>query len=308
MRAQPTGAKEPGLVYSVKQAETLGLDPQKTFQQILSDFHPKYLRLIAYWDRIEKTKGSYNFSELDSEVAAAGSAGAKLTLVFGRKVPRWPECHLPAWYGGLSSTDQRAATLAYVQTIVERYKNNPSVEYWQFENEFFFKDFGTCPALDMQTFTDGLALIRRLDSRPVIVTSSGELDSWYRSYRLGDVVGVSLYRRFFMSLPFVKLGMSYPLHEKFYVVKGALMNILFHKPLMVTEMQLEPWLPDSPANILLAQQFRELDFNRFQEYLRYVEDTDIPRVYFWGVEWWYWLQAHGHPEFLNYVRDTVFSR
>jgi len=43
-----------GIVYSTKQAEDLGLDPLVAYEDILNDLNPERLRIITYWDRIEK--------------------------------------------------------------------------------------------------------------------------------------------------------------------------------------------------------------------------------------------------------------
>ena len=83
----PVAIREPGIVYSVKQAESLGLDAQQTYADILDTLHPRYVRLIAYWDRIEKQQGIYDFSEMDAFVAASEQHYVKLMLVVGQKVP-----------------------------------------------------------------------------------------------------------------------------------------------------------------------------------------------------------------------------
>jgi len=54
-----------GIVYSTKQAESLGLDPLITYENILNELQPERLRIIAYWDRIEKQNGIYDFDEID---------------------------------------------------------------------------------------------------------------------------------------------------------------------------------------------------------------------------------------------------
>src|SRR3990170_3107415 len=94
---------EPGIVFSFKQAELLGLNPREVFLNLLDELKPGYLRVIAYWDRIESEKDRYNFSELDFQLIEAEKRKIKTTLVVGEKVPRWPECHYPNWFSGLDS-------------------------------------------------------------------------------------------------------------------------------------------------------------------------------------------------------------
>ena len=76
---------------------------------------------------------------------------------------------------------------------------------------------------------------------------------------------------------------------------------------MVTEFQLEPWLDESPTKVDLDRQFREFGLDSLKEYLDYAKRLGFSRVYFWGVEWWYWLDQKNHPEFLDYVKTNVFN-
>jgi len=61
----PNPKSSEGIVYSIKQAESLGLDPLAAYEDILNDLNPERLRIIAYWDRIEKQKGVFDFKEID---------------------------------------------------------------------------------------------------------------------------------------------------------------------------------------------------------------------------------------------------
>ena len=78
---------EPGIVYSSKQAESLGLQATSTFLAIVNELQPRYIRLVAYWDRIEKTRGVYDFSEIDEYFKIAQDRDMKVTLIIGEKVP-----------------------------------------------------------------------------------------------------------------------------------------------------------------------------------------------------------------------------
>ena len=303
------GMTQPGVVFSVKQAESFGEDPMKMYDAILTDLHPKYIRLIAYWDRIEKNPGVFDFSELDQYVKKAEQDHVLLTLIVGRKVPRWPECHIPQWAQGLDQQDQEKALDSYLTAFVNHYKDSSAVELWQVENEPFL-NFGPCQyPPEVADINKEIALVHALDrSHPVIVTASGELETWLRPFMAGDIVGTSLYRRFFVTTPWFRIGLNYPLPPLFYQLKARLYQLFYPgKQFMVTELQLEPWLPISIAQAPLDMQFKELPFSSFEEYIDYARQTGIARVYLWGVEWWYWLAQHGHSEYWNYVRDSVFA-
>ncbi len=66
---------------------------------------------------------------------------------------------------------------------------------------------------------------------------------------------------------------------------------------IVTEMQMEPWSLDKHmVELTPEQRERTFDLKRFKNNLKYVRKTGFPEVYFWGVEYWYWLEKQGQPE------------
>jgi len=50
-----------------------------------------------------------------------------LFLVIGMKTPRWPECHIPSWAGNMAKEEQQESILKYLETIVLRYRDEPSI-------------------------------------------------------------------------------------------------------------------------------------------------------------------------------------
>ena len=304
---------EPGVVFSFKQAENLGLNPRATFLAMLEDLKPKSLRAIAYWDRVERVDDEFDFSELDFQLQEAEKRNIKTTLIIGEKVPRWPECHYPGWLSLAQSDEKRQEeVLEYLQTVVNRYKNYPQLEFWQLENEPSLA-FGKCPGFNKKAFEQKLKLLKSLSEKPVMVTTSGELDTWLRAFLYGDKIGFSVYRRFFVSLPslaglsFKRVGLNYPLPPEFYKAKSDFYGLAFKKQTMVTEFQLEPWLDKNLKDASFEEQFKELDFEDFKNQIEYARKIGVQRVYFWGTEWWYWLKQNNHPEFLDYVQQKVFN-
>ncbi len=301
------GTVEPGIVFSFKQAEGLNLDSRKTFVQALDDLRPAHLRVIAYWDRIEKQNNELDFDELDFQMNEAEKRDVKITLIIGEKVPRWPECHYPEWFRKIDDDAKAEEQVTeYLTAVIERYKDYPSLEFWQLENEPSLA-FGECPPFDKNYFEQKLALLKGLSDKPVIITTSGELDTWLRAFLYGDKIGFSVYRRFFVAAPFKKIGLSYPLSPKFYKAKSDFYRLLFKKETMITEFQLEPWLDKNLKDADFKEQFKELGFEDFKNQIRYAQKIGVPRVYFWGVEWWYWLEQNNHPEFLDYVKQNIFN-
>jgi len=259
----------PGVTFSDVQAEALGLDKREAYTAVLDNLGARKLRLIAYWDRVEPSRGQFDFSELDWEIYQAGSREAKVILALGQKLPRWPECHTPRFAREflisnslISKNEFENALLTYVRAVVERYKGSPAVEMWQIENEPFFK-FGVCPDIPKQLVTKEVELVRSLDKRPIVITDSGELGTWFEAARIGDIVGTTMYRTTW------KKGIGY-LHyflpASFYETKAKLINFLFKTPVVVAEMQAEPWAPAANLReVPIDEQFKSMSFEKFKE-------------------------------------------
>jgi hypothetical protein len=302
---------EPGVTFSPLQANILGLDWKDTYRAILDDLGVKRLRLPAYWTELEPERGKFDFSQLDFLVNEAEKRSAKIVLAVGQKLPRWPECHIPEWAQKLPITNYQLpnsefelALLTYIRAVVEHYKDVAAIEMWQVENEPFFK-FGECPEISFAQVKKEVDLVRSLDKRPIIITDSGELGTWFNAARLADVLGTTMYRITW------KRGFGY-LHyflpAEFYEKKAMLAKKLFGKSVWVMEMQLEPWVPAPPiSNHPLEEQMRSMSFEQFKSNIAYARASRLSPIYFWGAEWWYWMKLNGHPEFWNYVRDNVFQ-
>lgn len=310
-----------GVTFSTKQAQALGLDWQETYSVILEDIGVKRLRLIAYWDQIQPEADRFDFSALDWQLGEAFKNDAKVILALGMKLPRWPECHIPKWVRKNQKSNIKnqkfteeleAALLQYVKTVVEMYKDSPVIEMWQVENEPFFQ-FGECPRsaswrtaalvkkeIDVVQISDNPLL-----KRPVLVSDSGELGTWFGAARLADKVGTTMYRRTW------KKGIgyfNYILPPRFYEKKAKLIKKLFGDDVIVIEMQAEPWVPSPPiTNYSIEEQFRGLNFAGFRDHIEYARASRLNPIYFWGVEWWYWLRSHGQPEFWDYVKKELWS-
>ena len=139
-----------GVSFIPDYASSLGLNPEQTMSALINDVHVKHFRLTSYWSDIEQTPGNYNFSQLDWEFAQADNAHAKITLVVGLRQPRWPECHPPSWVNTAAPVSQWQPQLEqYMSVVVNRYKNNPALENYQLENEYFLKGFGDCTDFSM---------------------------------------------------------------------------------------------------------------------------------------------------------------
>ncbi|MFZ2187403.1 MAG: glycoside hydrolase family 2 TIM barrel-domain containing protein [Candidatus Moraniibacteriota bacterium] len=278
-----------GMTFSSRYATDLGLDWRKTYLALLDEVGVKKLRLPVYWDLVETSPGEYHWGDLDWQLGEAERHGADVILTIGQRVPRWPECHIPAWVDQSADTRQ-AALLHFMGKTVERYKNNRTVITWQVENEPFLVFFGVCPPLDSAFLDQEVAFVKGLDpTRPVLLTDSGELSLWISAAKRGDIFGTTMYRHIWSS----KYGyITYPIGPNFFRAKAWLVRTFTRQNnLMVIELQAEPWASGWVANVSLAEQFRTMDETKLRENVEYAKRVGFGEVYLWGGEWWYWLKV-----------------
>lgn len=291
-----------GVTFSPAQARYFGLDPKKVLADSLDDLKIKNYRLSAYWDVVEPQRGYYDFSELDWQLDAVAQRGGSVILGIGRRLPRWPECHDPAWIKGMSAKQAQQEILNLLKTTVNQYKNNKIITAWQVENEPFLAVFGQCPKPNLEFVKKELALVKSLDKRPIVMTESGELSTWIRGAFLADKVGVSLYRVVWNK---IWGTFYYPLTPAFYQFRAQAVRAL-GKKIFVSELQAEPWergVPLPKAPILEEKNF--IDGAKVQNSVEFAKRAGFDEIYFWGVEWWAWLRSHGDKDIWNTVKAQV---
>lgn len=286
-----------GMSFNTPYAAELGLDWRAAYDAVIDDLGVRHLRLAAHWPMVEPKRDEYSFAELDYQMEKAEAAGADVILAVGRRLPRWPECHVPAWAAPLSWDEQKEELRAYITAVVERYKDHPAITYWQVENEPYLGAFARaeCGPLDERFLLEEVALVKKLDpARPVLLTDSGNLGTWLGAYQNGDAFGTSVYVYFWNP----ELGQfKSVLPPWFYRVKENAMALLFgRKPTFLIELSAEPWLVEPLAEVDIATQFSRMDLAKINEIIAYAAATRYDTQYLWGAEWWYWLKEQGHPE------------
>ncbi|MGB2762218.1 MAG: hypothetical protein WBC21_01605 [Minisyncoccales bacterium] len=311
-----------GISFSQKHAKDLGLDWKETYLSSLDDLEVKNLRLITHWDLIEPKKDKYIFDDLEWQIKEAEKREIKIILVIGMKTPRWPECHIPDWAEGLNREEREKEILGLLKEIVLKYQNSNSIISWQIENEPFF-EFGECPEIREDFLKQEIDLVKSLDPhtkrgqdaegvkinevsprygvgvdtnhRKIIITESGTGSFWFKGAELGDIVGISLYRKVWFHKP--KIYVSYPSPAIFYWRKAQIIQRLFNKEVICAELQTEPWGPVLLYDLSLEEQKKTMDLERFRENIAFAEKTGLKEFYLWGVEWWFWLKTQqNQPE------------
>ncbi|MEX0913297.1 MAG: beta-galactosidase [Candidatus Paceibacterota bacterium] len=286
-----------GMSFNTMYAGELGLDWRETYDAILDDLGVKHLRLAAHWPMVEPSPGIYNFEELDYQIDRAEEVGGDVILAVGRRLPRWPECHLPEWSKTLTWEEQKEELRKYIEVVVNRYKDRSNIIHWQVENEPYLSAFAFehCGELDEGFLIEEIELVRSLDpTRPILVTDSGNLGTWVGAYKHGDAFGTSVYVYFWNP----ELGQFKSLLPPWwYRLKEGLLALMYgEKPTYLIELAAEPWLLEPVVNVDLETQYSRMNPDKLNEVIDYAEKTRYDKQYLWGAEWWYWLLKQGEGE------------
>lgn len=301
-----------GVSFSKFHSDELQLNWRETYLALLDDLKVRSFRFTAHWPNTEPENNKFNFSELDFQMNEARKRGASVILAVGRRLPGWPECHEPGWLNEqLPAGDERQKKeykqkelLEYMEAVVNRYKRYDNIKYWQVENEPYLAFFSRslCGELDDEFLQTEIGLVRKLDpARPVMLTSSGEFDPWFQTYKRADVFGSSLYLYVWW-----KTGpIRYPITPGFFRIKQSLVELVYgKKPKILIELATEPWLRrpivGTPNEILLNR----MGIDKFNEMINFASKTGFEEQYLWGAEWWYWMKTkQNHPEFWERARE-----
>ncbi len=297
-----------GITYSKVYSEYLGLDWEETYIAILDELKPSVIRLPVYWNDIEKNRGVFNFKDYDFIMNEADKRGIGITVAVGKKLPRWPECHVPKWAMILPKDEIQSLANKMIIKTVDRYKNLDNLKAWQVENEPFLPFFGECPAVDAKGLDEEIKLVKFLDpSKPIIVTDSGELSIWLRAAKRADIFGTTMYRIVWSKTFSPYLGyIKYPLPPKFFWLKANLVHLFYgDKPMIVSELQAEPWGATS-AKMTLEEQEKTMSLVDFYDNVEYAQEVGFREVYLWGAEWWYFMKTkNDRPEFWEAAKDVM---
>lgn len=293
-----SNGKDPvyGVTFSQSYAEFIGINWREAYSAILDDLQVKNLRLVAYWDKIERVSGQFDFSDLDWQISEAKKRESKVILAIGRRTPRWPECHMPNWTKELNDSQEEERLLSMLKVVVYHYKNENTIISWQVENEPLLNLFGECPKADRKLLKKEVDLVKALDKRPVLISDSGELSSWLRTASLADFFGTTMYR---LTWNFWTGYYKYPLPPAYYHYKAKIIEFLLPnvKKVIISELQAEPWSQQPIHTLPISEQKEILGLDKFRQNLSYAKRTGMPEVYLWGVEWWYWLKVNGEETY-----------
>lgn len=294
-----------GVSFSQVQAERHKSDWRANYEAILTDLQPHQVRLAAYWDRIEKSPGQYDFSETDWMIEQARTHNTKVTLVIGQKVIRWPECFYPAWLDKNNPQVTGQAADKFIKTVAQHYKNEPALETWQLENEFFLKVFGECPHqnLTRAQLNNELATLKSVDNtRPIMLSASNNYGLPLRGPFSG-VYGFSMYKRVWNP----QLGYfvyTYPAIWSWW--RASIISLLFNQEIRIHELQAEAWGPTGNEKLDYAEAVKSMNPRYLNDIINWARATKIKRFDLWGAEWWYDQKVrYNNPQMWNEVKKII---
>ncbi len=298
-----------GISYNVPYVLELGLDKDEVFDAFLNELGVRNFRMSAHWTLIEPTKDTFDFAWMDTDIRKVEKVDGHIIFGVGRRLPRWPECHVPDWAKTLTWEEQKSEIREYIEAVVTRYKGSPAITHWQVENEPYLGVFANehCGDLDEAFLEEEIALVKSLDpSRPVLVTDSGNLGTWNGAYSHGDSFGTSVYVYFWNP----ELGQFKTLLPPwFYRAKEGIMALVHgSKETFLIELALEPWLLEPVTEVPVETQYSRMDINKFNEIIDYAKGTRYEKQYLWGGEWWFWLREQGHSEMWNRGKELFHTQ
>ncbi|MEI9913946.1 MAG: beta-galactosidase [Candidatus Saccharibacteria bacterium] len=293
-----------GVSFDPDYATSLGINPQQTMKALI-DIGVKQFRLDSQWSDMEPSPGVYNFSTLDWEMQYAAQAHAKVILVLGLRQPRWPECYAPTWAQSEPQSVWQPQLENFMSKVVERYKNDPALESYQVENEYFLKGFGICTNYSRSRLVSEYDLVKRLDpNHTVIVGRSNNAIGFPVGQPTPDEFSISVYKRVW-DAGVTHRYLEYPYPAWYYAFVAGVQKIFFHRDMIIGELQAEAWPPNGQTipNTSLAEQNKSIDATRLTNRFKFGEATGMRDIVMWGAEYWYYRDVKLHdPSLWNVAK------
>ena len=305
LQYEPSEDIQWGVNFSILHAAYLHDNWREMFIEILDDLKPERIRTMAYWSIIEPDRGQFDFSSIDFLLIESKRRNTDVILVLGPKQPRWPECHVPAWYEALPKTERGQAVRTMLETAVNHFKEFDNIVAWQIENEPFFKFAAECSVIPWGEIREEVALVKNLDDRPVIITDSGEWGTWLPAGWTGaDILGSTMYRTVYHGEK--EQYVTFRIPPILYQFRaGILQSLTGTKQVIGIELQAEPWFVTDVLSTPLELQLELMNPEIFIEHVEYAKQVGFVENYFWGVEWWYWLREQGEPEMWITAKEVL---
>lgn len=323
----PAKTAAPLVGFSYSPEESLGANrvPTQDLAILLDATDPDLVRLPIYWESVEPTPDSLDFSSVDELLAVVeehdqvASRPTRVVLTVGARNFLYPELHEPAWAAPrqqphLNELQSAAAYRAYFDGSLLRYRDSPLLYAWQVENEPLDYVVNASTGADQITVEQlawEVSEVHQLDPGKTVVTTT--FDGWnstidmlqlyappvaaaLRAYpsghpgetlAAGDALGLDLY----IDGPSTPLRFTSP--DLRSVWKQQALDFWARqakaqgKQLWVTEMQAQPWTKTSAFT----------PTNLYASAADYRQEP-LQVVLLWGVATWLrdptWMAAGQH--------------
>jgi hypothetical protein len=323
MPIEPRRSTMLGISFRSPQVATLGLDLRTTLPTLLT-YPFQIIRLGAYWNRIERTPGTFNTDELDWQIDAAERAGKQIILSVGPlKNFSYPEFFVPSHYlktplkehtriKPFSKPSLFTAAITFIHRLVERYKQRKGIVAWQLEHESV-DTLGVEHSwrLDISFVEKEAEAVRNADpSRPIMMNGflptslPVRLSQWWKTrdqgdslvvaQHLADIIGIDYYPRHALTTIGNKTvyldGSKNPWNQQ---RRRQLFTWTrtHNQKLMVAEGQSEPWeavtIPPNPYRQGMYSCLPERVITNYNACMHWSRREDPLFAYlFWGAEYW----------------------
>jgi hypothetical protein len=297
-----------GTTFSHPHLEYLNLDIDQALEQALT-MNFSYLRLGAYWNRIESEPQHYDFSFLSKILNKCEQAKQAIVMTVGVKAPRWPEFYWPDHINSTSFKSQKTKTqlLKFVEQTVSNLKKYDCITHWQVENEPLDPSGPDEQKIPFKFLQQEVELVKKLDPRPIIINLWGnDLFSrglFPRANQLADVIGLDLYPRQFVKEIFGQSVYRGPAHNQ-KQLKRLLANT--HKPIWITELQAEPWEKDEDG--YLSNNPGSISPEKLAKNIKQTQQLPVNQILLWGFEYWWWQAQQGNGQYLETVKRFIANK
>lgn len=303
-----TPVKDPiyGVSFSKKRSEELGLDWRANYTALLDDLKIKHYRLMSYWDEHEHERGKIDFTDLDWQMDQAAKRGATVSLTLGIRQPRWPECHQSKWADSIGGHEWKQALYAYMEQVVNRFKNHPALESWQLENEGMNTWFGLCDPPDRERLIEEFDLVKKWDPSHRVIMSLSDQHGLPLGKPVPDVYGFSVYRIIWNDKFWPNTYLVYPTPIWYHRAREQAIKLIQNRPVVIHELQMEPWGPKDTQYLSIEEQDRSMSVEQIGKVFKFARQTGIRNIDLWGGEWWYWRKVnHNDPTIWEAVRTEL---
>ncbi len=281
-----------GATFIPNYARYFELDPKETLHAMIYELGIRDFRFVSYWSNGEPEPGQYDFAELDWQFDMVEEVGGTVSLAIGLRQPRWPECHMPTWAKDLPKDQWSVELEKYMSETVARYKDRPSLQSYQLENEYLLEAFGDCPDHSRERLVKEFKMVKSLDPDTTLITSrsNNAVPSWPLGEPRSDINAASIYKRVWDGT-ITKRYFEYPVPAWFYAFLAGGAEITTGRNTFIHELQTEAWTPPDFGGLKdapIGEQDKSFSASDVEPRLQYAIDTGMKRIDIWGVEWYYY--------------------